>query len=125
MKNFIYSSILMGGQLNNINLPATLRNPVKMPSPSAKVDQKSILDKRQGYCLILDLPIQENQQKKPNNNLSASSKNDHPHIAYSDTIMGCNYKAFIEKAPSLKGNIDQEHLYNYLVRDNSNKEVIN
>jgi len=124
MKNFIYSSILMGGQLNNINLPAPQRTPVKMPSSSV-INERTIVDKRQGYGLILDLPNHRDQSKRSNNNLSTSGANKDEHNAYSETIMGCNYKAMIERAIHLDGEIDQEHLYNYLAFNNSSSAMIN
>jgi hypothetical protein len=124
MKNFIYSSILMGGQLNNINLPTTARTPIKIPSSSV-INKKTIVDKRQGYGLILDLPYHRDQPKKSNNNLSTSGRNKEEYANYSETIMGCKYKAFISKTPRLEGEIDQEHLYNYLAYNNSSTAMNN
>jgi hypothetical protein len=124
MKNFIYSSILMGGQLNNINLPAPQRTPVKMPSSSV-INERTIVDKRQGYGLILDLPYHRDQSKRSNTNLCTLVRNEDEHIAYSETIMGCKYKAMIERVIHLDGEIDQEHLYNYLAYNNSSSAMIN
>lgn len=122
MKNFIYSSILMGGQLNNINLPATQKTPVKIPSSSV-VNERTIVDKRHGYGLILDLPYHRDQFKRSNNNLSASRANKAEHDAYSETIMGCNYKAMIEKVVHLDGEIDKDHLYNYKAFNSTNAMI--
>ena len=75
MKNFIYSSILEGGQLDRFGLPKNPRTPVKMPSSSTRIDQKSIVDKKQGYSLILDLPIRRNQEGYNTNSSHSSSSN--------------------------------------------------
>jgi hypothetical protein len=125
MENFIYNSLLIGGQILRVNLPIISKTPEKMPPTSIFDNQKSILDKRQGYCLILDLPIQRNQQKKSNNNLSYSSRNNPANIEYSDTLIGCKNKALIESGPRLEAEIDQEQLYNCLKLNNSNTAVIN
>jgi hypothetical protein len=124
MKNFIYSSILMGCQLNNINLPAPQKTPVKMPTSSV-INERTIVDKRQGYGLILDLPYHRDQSRRSNNNPSSFSITEKKHIDYRETIMGCNYKAMIEKVIHLDGEIDREHLYNYLAFNNSTSAMIN
>ena len=113
MKNFIYSSILEGGQLDRVGLPEKPRTPVKMPSSSTNLDQKSILDKRQGYRLILDLPIRRNNEGY------------NKYCTNSITIMGCTYKALMQSEAALKDDIDQEHFYSYLTQNHSNKEAIN
>ncbi|PIQ47553.1 MAG: hypothetical protein COW03_14600 [Cytophagales bacterium CG12_big_fil_rev_8_21_14_0_65_40_12] len=116
MKNGIYSIILMGG-LAKTGLPTNPRVPVKMPSPTSNNNPNPVLDKRQGYSLILDLPEQRRAQKNAQQSHGLNQKDGFSKVAYSETIMGCNYKAFIETEAPLHPNTDQEHLYNYMVEN--------
>uniref|UniRef100_UPI0040489DF0 hypothetical protein n=1 Tax=Roseivirga sp. TaxID=1964215 RepID=UPI0040489DF0 len=123
MKNGIYSSILMGDRAER-GLPFQPRVPVKMPSPTSNNNPNPILDKRQGYRFILDLPEQRRAQKNAQRSNELNQKDFFSKVAYSETIMGCNYKAFIETEAPLNLTTDQAHLYNYLVENSLRNTII-